>query len=112
MEALANGRIGKKLDKKTLRKLREIALLRGQLLQKVSKLEAQLRGKERSVEECLKLPGTAKGRNQLRRALRATPFPRYEPAKNRPGILIRTEADGTSKRGRFVGRKFEVLDVT
>ena len=112
MEALANGRVGKKLDKKTLKKLREIALLRGQLLRKVSKLEAQLRGKERSVEECLKLPGTAKGCDHLRRALRMSPFPRYEPAQNRPGVLVRTEADGTKKRGRFVGRKFEVLDLT
>jgi hypothetical protein len=105
MEALANGRAGKKLDAKTLKKLREIALLRSQLLQKISKL----RGKKRSVEECLKLPGTVKGRIQLRRALRATPFPRYEPALNRPGILIRTEADGTRKRGRFIGRKFKIV---
>ena len=81
MEALANGRAGRKLDKETLKRLREIARVRSELLQKLGELAAQQGGKKRNVEECLKLPGTTKGRGYLKKALQATPYPRYEGRK-------------------------------
>jgi hypothetical protein len=50
------------------------------------------------------------GRQRLEAHLAARPFPHFEPAPGRPGLLVRIEADGTRRVGRFVNRKFKVTD--
>ncbi len=50
------------------------------------------------------------GRDRLKAQLAARPFPHFEPASGRPGLLIRTEADGRRSVGRFVNREFKVAD--
>jgi hypothetical protein len=54
--------------------------------------------------------GTKAGQERLEAYLATRPFPRFEPAPGRPGLLVRTEADGTRRVGRFVNRKFKVTD--
>jgi hypothetical protein len=39
--------------------------------------------------------------------LRSRPFPHYEPAPNKPGMLVRIEAGGKRIVGRFLGRQFK-----
>jgi hypothetical protein len=50
--------------------------------------------------------GDPKGRRRLAAHLATLPFPHYEPAPGRPGMLVRTEADGTRTVGRFSNRRF------
>jgi hypothetical protein len=54
--------------------------------------------------------GARAGRQRLEAHLAARPFPHFEPAPGRPGLLVRIEADGTRRVGRFVNRKFRVTD--
>ena len=50
------------------------------------------------------------GRRRVAEHLKSLPFPHYEPARGRPGFLVRTEADGTRSVGRFVNRRFTPAD--
>jgi hypothetical protein len=64
-----------------------------------------------SLSECLASWDTPAGRARLRAHLQRLPYPHYEPGPE-PGLLIRTDADGTRTLGRFVGRRtFTVLKV-
>ena len=51
-----------------------------------------------------------KGHRRVADHLKSLPFPHYEPASGRPGLLVRTEADGTRTVGRFVNRRFTAAD--
>lgn len=46
------------------------------------------------------------GRARTAAYLKTVPFPHYAPAPGQPGLLVRTEADGTRTTGRFVNRAF------
>jgi len=46
------------------------------------------------------------GRRRVADYLESRPFPHYEPAPGRAGLLVRIEADGARTRGRFVNRRF------
>lgn len=59
----------------------------------------------RSLSECLDTADSPEGRERLRRHLAVRPYPHYEPA-DKPGLLVRTGADGSRTVGRFVGRRF------
>jgi hypothetical protein len=61
------------------------------------------------LSECLRLVDTEEGRIRLEEHLKTVPFPHYEPA-DRPGFLVRIEADGKRTIGRFVNRIFEAAD--
>lgn len=50
------------------------------------------------------------GRRRVADHLKSLPFPHYEPAPGRAGLLVRTEADGTRTVGRFVNRRFTAVD--
>lgn len=63
--------------------------------------------KAQPISEAIASVNTLAGREQLTAYLNAQPFPHYEPDANEPGVLIRTEADGTRTLGRFVNRKFQ-----
>lgn len=61
----------------------------------------------RPLSACLETVDSAEGRSRVAACLREQPFPHYEPAPDAPGLIIRTEADGTRTVGRFVNREFK-----
>jgi hypothetical protein len=63
-------------------------------------------GAERPLSECLGSVDSREGRARVAEHVASLPYPRYEPAPDAPGMLVRTEADGTRTVGRFVRRKF------
>lgn len=67
-------------------------------------------GKARPISKCLAEVDTPLGRQRVSEYLRSAAYPHYEPAPNRPGLLVRIEADGTRTTGRFVGRRFQVVE--
>lgn len=50
--------------------------------------------------------GTTPGRERLSRVLQGRPYPHFEAAEERPGFVIKIDADGTRTVGRFVQRVF------
>jgi hypothetical protein len=63
-------------------------------------------GAEKPLSSCLKSVDSAKGRRRLMEHLSKRPFPHYEAAPKRPGMLVRIDEDGTRTVGRFVKRRF------
>lgn len=63
-------------------------------------------GAERPVSACLSTVDSDDGRQRVKEYLKTVPFPHYEASPDRPGLLIRTEADGSRTLGRFVKRQF------
>ena len=49
---------------------------------------------------------TPAGRARVAAAARSGPFPHFEAAPGRPGLLVRIDEDGTRTVGRFVKRTF------
>lgn len=49
---------------------------------------------------------TAAGRARVAAHVAARPFPRFEPAPGRAGLLVKIDEDGTRTVGRFVKRTF------
>lgn len=76
-------------------------LLRGAELIAVEKA-----GSARRLSAALAQPGTPAGDRRVAELLTSQPFPHYEAAADRPGFLLRAEADGTRTVGRFVQRRF------
>jgi hypothetical protein len=80
-------------------------------------VESLLRGREvfalrkndatRPLSECLATVDSPEGRQRVADYLQTRPFPHYEAAPGRRGLLIRIDEDGTRTVGRFVNRKFE-----
>lgn len=58
------------------------------------------------LSACLESVDSAEGRQRVRTLLEDGPFPHYEPHPDRPGLLVRTDADGHTVVGRFVKRRF------
>jgi len=58
------------------------------------------------LAEAVAAIGTNQGRRRLSAYLQSTPFPHYEAHPTIPGLLLRTEEDGTRTTGRFVNREF------
>lgn len=63
-------------------------------------------GDVRPVSQSLAAVETADGRERLRAVLAERPFPHFEPAKAKPGLLVKIDADGKRTVGRFVNRVF------
>lgn len=57
------------------------------------------------LSECLREVESPTGRERAKAHLAAGPFPQYS-ASNRPGHVVRIDADGTRTLGRFVKRTF------
>jgi len=66
-------------------------------------------GKARPLSACLSSVSSAEGRRRLATHLQSQPYPHYEPAPDRPGLLVRIEADGKRTVGRFVQRTFRAV---
>jgi len=77
------------------------------LLQGAQALALRRAGTARPLSQCLQSVDSLKGRRRVAEHLKSQPFPHYEPAPNRPGMLVRIEADGTRTVGRFVKREFK-----
>lgn len=58
------------------------------------------------VSEMLATIDAPQGRRRVAEFLRAQPFPHYEPAPGKPGLLVRIDADGQRTVGKFVNRQF------
>lgn len=69
-------------------------------------LRLKQRGEAVALSACLAEVDTAAGRERVRSLLASGPYPRFEPSPERPGLLVKVEADGTRTIGRFVNRKF------
>lgn len=67
-------------------------------------------GAARPLSELLASVDSPAGRSRVADHLESLPFPHYEPDPDAPGRLIRTDADGTRTRGRFVNRRFQPAD--
>lgn len=64
------------------------------------------RGDAAPLSELLSTVDSPAGRQRLADYLRTTPFPHYEAAPGRPGLLVRIESDGKRTTGRFVRGEF------
>jgi len=62
------------------------------------------------LSQCLEWATTPAGRERVTAYLEGQPFPHYAPAPDHPGLLLRTEADGTQTVGRFVRREFRPIE--
>ncbi len=60
----------------------------------------------RPLSACLDAVDSSAGRRRVAEYLQSQPYPHYEPAPGAPGLLVRIEADGKRKVGRFVNRQF------
>lgn len=66
-------------------------------------------GAARPLSECLAAVGTAEGRKLLASFLSSRPYPQFAPVPGKPGFFAKTEKDGSSQVGKFVGREFRPL---
>jgi hypothetical protein len=75
-------------------------------------LALRKRGDAMPLSKMLATVDSPAGRKRLAKYLANQPFPHYEAARGRPGLLVRIEADGTRSIGRFVDGAFQaVLDA-
>ena len=63
----------------------------------------------RPLSACLESVDSPEGRQRVAEFLQGQPFPHYQPHPDRPGILVRIDADGRRTVGRFVNRQFRVV---
>lgn len=67
-------------------------------------------GRVKPLSACIESVDTEEGRCRVNDYLERLPFPHYEPAPDRPGMLVRIESDGKRGTGRFVNRVFIPAD--
>jgi hypothetical protein len=79
------------------------------LLQGQQVMELSSKGSPRPLSECIETVDSPEGRQRVAAFLGSQPFPHYEPHPDRPGLLLRIEADGRRTVGRFVNRRFQPL---
>jgi hypothetical protein len=60
----------------------------------------------RPLSACLESVDSDAGRRRVANFLGSQPFPHYQPHPDRPGMLVREDADGQRTVGRFVNRQF------
>ncbi len=60
----------------------------------------------RPLSACLESVDSAAGRRRVASFLQSQPFPHYQTHPDRPGMLVRLDADGRRTVGRFVNRQF------
>jgi hypothetical protein len=67
-------------------------------------------GLVRPLSECIESVDSEEGRRKVKSFLEHSPFPHFEAAQDRPGLLVRIEADGGRTVGRFINRRFVPVD--
>jgi hypothetical protein len=87
----------------------------GRAVESVLRTETVLRLKQRGeavpLSACLESADSAAGRERVAAHLASRPFPHFEPAPDRPGLIVRIDEDGTRTVGRFVNRQFRPTTV-
>jgi hypothetical protein len=63
-------------------------------------------GEARPLSSLLSSVGSAGGRKRLAAHLATRPYPHFEAAPGKRGLLVKIEEDGSRTVGRFVNRKF------
>ncbi len=63
-------------------------------------------GDEQPLSEFFASVDSATGRERLARVLGRRPYPHYEPAAGKRGLLIRIESDGSRTEGQFIDGEF------
>jgi hypothetical protein len=69
-------------------------------------LRLKQRGEAAPLSTCLADIDTPAGRQRVKSFLAARPYPHFEPAPDRPGLVVKIDEDGTRTVGRFVHREF------
>jgi hypothetical protein len=77
------------------------------VLRAESALRLKRRGESIPLSACLASADSAAGRARVKAQLASRPYPHFEPAPGRAGLLVRIDEDGTRTVGRFVNRKFK-----
>lgn len=67
-------------------------------------------GGARPLSEILSSVDTTAGRKRLAAVLANRPYPHFDQHADRPGLLVRTEEDGSRTAGRFVNRVFVAVE--
>jgi len=80
------------------------------LLSGAQSLALRQAGATKPLSEMLATVDSPQGRKRVAEYLASQPFPHYEPASDKPGFLVRIEADGSRTVGRFVNRQFKAAD--
>jgi hypothetical protein len=65
----------------------------------------------RPLLACLESVDSDAGRRRVASFLGSQPFPHYQPHPDRPGMLVRVDADGRRTVGRFVNRRFRPVQT-
>ena len=65
----------------------------------------------RPISACLESVDSPEGRERVADFLESRPFPHYQPHPDRPGLLVRIDANGSRTMGRFVKRHFQPVAV-
>lgn len=85
----------------------------GRSMERLMQTETVLRLKRNSDEhplsECLRSVDTDEGRHRTAAYLATRPYPHFEAAPGRPGLLVKIDEDGTRTVGRFVRREFRAV---
>jgi hypothetical protein len=80
------------------------------LLEGAKALALRRAGGGKPLSDLLDSVDTPEGRRRVAEFLVSEPYPHYEPSPERPGWLVRIDADGTRTLGRFVNREFRAAD--
>ena len=73
-------------------------------------LRLKQRGEAIPLSELLKSVDSKAGQERVKAHLASRPFPHFEPAPGRSGLLVRIDEDGKRIVGRFVNREFRPVD--
>lgn len=87
----------------------------GRAVESVLRIDTALRLKQRGedvpLSAALSAVDTPGGRDRVRAHLAARPYPHFEPAADRPGLIVKIDEDGTRTVGRFVNRQFRPVSL-
>lgn len=67
-------------------------------------------GAVRPLSEAIASVDSDAGRKRVRDFLQAQPYPHFETVPGAPGLLKKIDEDGTQTIGRFVNRRFELVE--
>lgn len=109
-DLLLNARLAGELEDRSIAGQIEFWAHLGQalepLLQGSQVMALRRAGRVKPLSACIESVDSAEGRQRVKDYLEHLPFPHYEAAPERPGLLVRVDADGTRLFGRFVNRQF------
>ena len=87
----------------------------GRAVESVLRTETVLRLKKRGeavpLSAALSSVDTPSGRERVRAQLASRQYPHFEPAVDRPGLIVKIDEDGTRTVGRFVNRQFRPVSL-